>query len=111
MNVLVLNSGSSTLKFQVIATDLDCIQQHRDERLCRGDVERISGEAIVTFQKGKEPKRKFTAPSRDIPAALDYLARYIASDKSGISEIKSTATFTRSGIASCMTARCSRSRP
>ena len=36
MNVLVLNSGSSTLKFQLIATDLDRIKQNADERLCRG---------------------------------------------------------------------------
>ncbi len=54
MNVLVLNSGSSSLKFQVIATDLERIKQHKDDRLCRGEVERIGGEAIVTFQKGSE---------------------------------------------------------
>ena len=91
MNVFVLNSGSSSLKFQVIATDLDRIKQHQDERICRGEVERIGGEAIVTFQKGAEAKHKFTAPLRDIAAALDYLVRYIASEKSGIAEIKSTA--------------------
>jgi len=91
MNVFVLNSGSSSLKFQVIATDLDRIRQHQDERLCRGEVERIGGEAIVTFQKGGEAKHKFTAPLRDIAAALDYLVRYIASDRSGVAEIKSSA--------------------
>lgn len=91
MNVLVLNSGSSSLKFQVIATDLDRINRHQDERICRGEVERIGGEAIVTFQPGAEPRRKFTAPLRDISVALDYLVRYIASDKSGVSQIKSSA--------------------
>jgi acetate kinase len=90
MNVFVLNSGSSSLKFQVIATDLDRIQQHQDQRVCRGEVERIGGEAIVTFQKGADAKHKFTAPLRDISAALDYLVRYIASDKSGVAEIKSS---------------------
>jgi acetate kinase len=91
MNVLVLNAGSSSLKFQIIATDLNRIEQRQDERLCRGEVERIGGEAIVTFQAGDEPKHKLTAPLRDIAAALDYLVRYIASDKSGITAIKSTA--------------------
>src|SRR6516162_4416764 len=91
MNVLVLNAGSSTLKFQIIATDLDRIKQYQDQRLCRGVVERIGGEAIITFQKSDEPKRKFTASLRDIPAALDYLVRYMASDRSGIPEIKSSA--------------------
>jgi acetate kinase len=58
----------------------------------RVEVERLGGEAIVTFQKkGEETKHKLTASLRDISAALDYLVRYIASDKSGISEIKSTA--------------------
>ena len=90
MNVFVLNSGSSSLKFQIIATDLDRIQQHQDERICRGEVERLGGEAIVTFQKGADAKQKFTAPLRDIPAALDYLVRYIASDRSGVAEIKSS---------------------
>ena len=90
MNVLVLNSGSSSLKFQVIATDLERIKDWKDERLCRGEVERLGGEAIVTFQAGKEGKQKFTAPLRDIGAALDYLVRYIASDKSGVTAIRNS---------------------
>jgi acetate kinase len=89
MNVLVLNSGSSSLKFQVIATDLERIQAYRDERLCRGEVERLGGESIVTFQAGEETKQKFTAPLRDIAAALEYLVRFIASDKSGVKDIHS----------------------
>ncbi len=97
MNVLVLNSGSSSLKFQIIATDLDRIKQHQDQRLCKGEVERIGGEAIITFQAGQDAKRKFTAPLRDIPAALDYLVRFIASDKSGVSAIKSTADINAIG--------------
>lgn len=91
MNVLVLNAGSSSLKFQVIATDLERIQQYKDERLCRGEIEGTGGEAIVTFQKRDEAKRKFTASLRDISTALDYLVRYIGSDESGVSEIRSTA--------------------
>lgn len=91
MNVLVLNSGSSSLKFQVIATDPERIKEYKDERLCRGEVERIGGEAIVTFQSRSGNRQKFTAPLRDIGAALDYLVRYIASDESGVPEIKSMA--------------------
>jgi acetate kinase len=49
MNVLVVNSGSSSLKFQVISTDLERIKQLKDDRLCRGEVEGIGGEAIITF--------------------------------------------------------------
>jgi acetate kinase len=91
MNVLVLNSGSSSLKFQVIDTDLDRIKEHLDQRLCRGTIEGIGGEAILTFQSGDNARQKFTASLRDVSAALDHVIRYIASEKSGVTEIKSQA--------------------
>jgi acetate kinase len=91
MNVLVLNSGSSSLKFQIIATDLEQIKAYKDDRVLRGEVEGIGGEALVKVRYRKEPGRTLTAPLRDMGAALDYLLRFIASDRSGISEIKSTA--------------------
>jgi acetate kinase len=91
MNVLVLNLGSSSVKFQVIATDLDRIKQFTDERLCRGEVEGVGGEAIIRIAHRENPAQTFTAPLRDNSAALDYVIRYLASDQSGIAEIKSTA--------------------
>jgi acetate kinase len=91
MNVLVLNSGSSSLKFQVIATDLERIKHDQDDRICRGEVEDIGGEAILHIRYRQEPAQTFTAPLRDLNAALDYLVRYIASERSGIGEIRSTA--------------------
>lgn len=91
MNVLVLNAGSSSLKFQVIATDLEQIKQHQDDRICRGEVEGVGGEAIIRTRYRNEQSTTQTAPIRDMGAALDYLLRYIASDRSGIKEIKSTA--------------------
>ena len=78
MNVLVLNSGSSSLKFQLIATDLERIGKDADETLCRGDVERIGGEAIVTVQQRKGSKQMFTDALKDIRAALDFVVRRIA---------------------------------
>jgi len=91
MNVLVLNSGSSSLKFQLIATDLDRIKQNADGRLVRGEVERIGGEAIVSVQKGTGSRQKLTASLRDIAAALDFIVRWMASDQSGVEEIHSMA--------------------
>ena len=89
MNVLVLNAGSSSLKFQVIATDLERIRQDGDERLCRGYVERIGGEAIITIERRNGPRQKVTAPIRNISAALDYVLRWLASEQSGVAEIGS----------------------
>jgi acetate kinase len=91
MNVLVLNSGSSSLKFQLIATDLDRIKQSADGRLLRGEVERIGGEAIVTVQNSDGAKQTLTAPMRDIAAALDFVIRWIASDQSGLAEVRGPA--------------------
>ena len=91
MNVLVLNSGSSSLKFQVIATDLQRIQQHQEDRICRGEVEGIGGEAIIHIRYRSEPSRTITASLRDIASTLEYLVHYLASDRSGVTEIKSSA--------------------
>jgi acetate kinase len=91
MNVLVLNSGSSSLKFQLIATDLDRIQRNEDARLLRGEVERIGGEAIVTLGKSNGADQTLTAPLRDISAALDFVIRWITSDKSGLLEVRGPA--------------------
>jgi acetate kinase len=91
MNVLVLNSGSSSLKFQVIATDLERINQHSDDRICRGEVEGLGGEATIQVQYRKEPALKSTASLEDIAAALDYIVGCLISDRSGIPEIKSTS--------------------
>jgi len=91
MNILVLNSGSSSLKFQLIATDLDRIKENADQRLCKGMVERIGGEAIVTAQIGSKPRTVFTAALADLSAALDFLVRWIAAESSGISEVQSVS--------------------
>ena len=91
MNVLVLNCGSSTVKFQLIATDLELIAQNADRRLAKGTIERIGGEAIIRLEvEGREPER-LTASLRDINAAVDFIARWAASPESGIQEIKSIA--------------------
>src|SRR5258705_720295 len=92
MNILVLNSGSSTLKFQIIATDMERIRGNADERLLRGEVEKIGGEAVVvTVQKSDGVKQKTTASLRDVPAALDYVIRWIASNDLGITQIGSVS--------------------
>ena len=91
MNVLVLNCGSSTVKFQLIATDLDLIAQNSDRLLAKGTIERIGGEAIICVQVKDHVPRRLTSSLRDINAAVDFIARWAASPESGIEEIKSIA--------------------
>ncbi|HLM23868.1 MAG TPA: acetate/propionate family kinase, partial [Pyrinomonadaceae bacterium] len=91
MNVLVLNCGSSSVKFQLIATDLDRISHDSDERLAHGIIERIGGAAIITFTtEGAAPQRS-AAPVRDTRAAVDLILRWIVSDDSGIADVNSFA--------------------
>jgi acetate kinase len=79
MNVLVLNAGSSTLKFQLIDTDLDRIKEGRDERLCRGAVDRIGTEAEFTVQSG-ETKHSRKEGVADVRAAVECVLDWIRSD-------------------------------
>ena len=91
MNILVLNCGSSTVKFQLIATDLDMIAQNADERLARGSIERIGGEAIITLQVEGGAPQTSTHPLRDMRAAVDFVARWASSENSGINSVRSIA--------------------
>ena len=90
MNILVLNCGSSSVKFQIIATDLDAISRDADQRLARGVIERIGGEAIVSSQSQGQEKKLTTAPIRDTQGAVEFILRWACSD-AAISSITSVA--------------------
>ncbi len=84
MNVLVLNVGSSSLKFQLVRTDAERMSANTDERLARGLIERIGGEAVLSLQAGAAPSVKRTAPLRDVQQAVEHILRWIASPDSGV---------------------------
>jgi acetate kinase len=84
MNVLVLNTGSSSLKFQVIDTDLDAIEKNADRQLARGLIERIGSESLVTLRVEGKPAVRRTAALRDHRAALDYVLRWLVSPEAGV---------------------------
>ena len=88
MNVLVLNAGSSTLKFQLIATDRAAIEADADRRLARGVVERIGGLALVTLQAEGAPRVLREVPLRDHRAAIEHVLSWIVSDASGIDSVR-----------------------
>lgn len=88
MNVLVLNAGSSSLKFQLIATDREAIAADKDVRLCRGQIDRFGGEVVIAVLMRDGLRRKFAASTRDLQASLEHLMQWVASDASGIDEIR-----------------------
>lgn len=84
MNVLVLNVGSSTLKFQLVRTDAERMDANTDEKLARGIIERIGGEAVFVYTARERPPVRGTAAIRDHRAAVDHLIRWMASAESGV---------------------------
>ncbi|MER3428661.1 MAG: acetate kinase [Pyrinomonas sp.] len=91
MNVLVLNCGSSSVKFQLIATDLDLIARNADRKLARGMIERIGGEAIITFRAEGRPPQRFASAVRDHRAAIEQILRWSCSAEANIDGIHSIA--------------------
>ena len=91
MNILVLNCGSSSIKFQVIATDLERIEHNTDECLAHGIVEFHGGQAIVTFSAEGKAAHHSTAPLRDARAAVKLILNWVISKESEVKAIKSKA--------------------
>jgi acetate kinase len=91
MNVLVVNAGSSSLKFQLIATDLEAIEQSSDRALARGQVERIGSEAILTLNAEGRPVQHLAEPLRDFRQALDFVLRWLVGKETGPSSLSSLA--------------------
>ena len=91
MNILVLNCGSSSLKFQIIETDLSMIDRDADVRKAKGLIERIGSEALITLEAEGKPPVKNATPLRDHRAALDYVLKWVISPSSGIPGIHSLA--------------------
>ncbi|TBR26118.1 acetate kinase [bacterium] len=91
MNVLVLNCGSSSVKFQLLSTDLDLISKNADRRLASGVVERVGSESLVSFQAEGGPKFRTAEPLRDHRAALDRILRWVVAPETAISGVRSLA--------------------
>lgn len=91
MNILVLNCGSSSLKFQLIATDEQRVATDTDERLAHGFIDRIGGAGVITFAaEGRAPQRS-AEPIKDMRAAVERVLRWVTSGESGIAGVGSIA--------------------
>jgi acetate kinase len=89
MNVLVVNCGSSSLRFQIIETDLELIEQNKDHSKAWGTIERIGSEALINLQAEGQPPVRRAEPLTDHRAALDYLLRWLVSPEAKIPGITS----------------------
>jgi len=77
MNILVINAGSSSIKYQLF--EMDC-----EKPLCRGIVERIGFEnAIVTHRCSKAEPVKLVEPISDHEQAVSLIIRMLTHQKYG----------------------------
>jgi acetate kinase len=84
VHILVLNVGSSTVKFQLIDTDEAAIAAATDRRLAKGVIERIGGEAILTLEPDGRAPVKRAESIRNHVAAIEYILGWVTSDESGV---------------------------
>lgn len=95
MNILVLNCGSSSVKFQLINTDRQLIEQNTDKRLAYGIIERIGGPALVNFSvvnaDASSRSHRESVPLRDHSAAIEKIVQWIISPEANIPGITSYA--------------------
>ncbi len=72
MKILVLNCGSSSIKFQLIETDAEMIESDSDHTLARGSIERIgTNETTLNVTVPPNPTRTMREEILDYPAALN----------------------------------------
>lgn len=88
MRVLVLNCGSSSLKFQLIESLAPSVSGGRENRLARGLIDRIGDQAICTFTgTGHSPSSEST-PIRNHEEAVQKVLSWLKPEKgSGFEEI------------------------
>lgn len=84
MKILVLNVGSSSLKFQLIATDQAAIDTNSDRRLARGQIERIGGEAIVTLSAGSAEPSRTAVRIQNHAEAVERVISWMSDAESGV---------------------------
>jgi acetate kinase len=71
MKILVLNCGSSSIKFQLIETTVEMIQADADRMIAKGSVEKIgTDEAVLHLTVPPNPERSITEEMLDHQTAL-----------------------------------------
>ena len=84
MNVLVLNCGSSSLKFQLIDTDLERAAAGTDRVLAKGAVDDIGGAGILKLEAAGRPPVKESAEVLEHKIAVEKVVEWLCREGSGI---------------------------
>ena len=85
MKVLVLNCGSSSIKYQLIETSIEAIEKNADVMVARGLVERIgTASAVHTYQAAGRAKRTDSKEILEHREALAEIVRTLTDPEHGV---------------------------
>jgi acetate kinase len=84
MKVLVLNCGSSSVKFQLVETDEASSAAGTDRALAKGLVENIGGTAILRYEAEGRPTVKETAEILEHKIAVERALALLTREDSGV---------------------------
>jgi acetate kinase len=84
MKVLVLNCGSSSVKFQLVETDEASCDAGCDRALAKGLVENIGGTAILRYEADGRPPVKETAEILEHKIAVERVLALLAREETGV---------------------------
>ncbi len=88
MNILVLNCGSSSLKFQVIETSHALIAEKKEKLIASGVIERIGSQALITIKTGGGKPKKAARALRNHKEAIEFVLQWLAGDESQADRIR-----------------------
>lgn len=84
MKVLVVNCGSSSVKFQLVQTDAESARAGTDTALAKGLVENVGGAAVLKFEV---PGRKAAKETAEIPehrVAVERILDFLTHTENGV---------------------------
>jgi acetate kinase len=84
MKVLVLNCGSSSVKFQLVETDEASSTDGSDRALARGLVENIGGTAILRYEADGRPPVRETAEILEHKVAVERCLALLSREGTGV---------------------------
>jgi acetate kinase len=84
MKVLVVNCGSSSVKFQLVETDTTSAQAGTDRAIAKGLVENVGGTAVLKFEvPGRKPVKE-TADILEHKIAVERILDFLTQGENAI---------------------------
>jgi acetate kinase len=84
VKILVLNCGSSSLKFQLVETDAEAARAGSDRALAKGAVENVGGLAVLKYEVAGQKPVKETAEILEHKVAVENVLAFLTHPENGV---------------------------